>query len=383
MLMRRGHGRGLKAAEVDSSLTFKGFDGNPSVDFFRGFRLMFRPAVYALLTSALLAGCGGSTNPFLPDPDPDGDTDDDRPPVLPGTGTTGAGTPITRYEDRNENNGNGYATAITYDQGTDTFSVDNLAFDGENLYARQNTQSWNLGPYRFYEASREVSDPLFPTRRIGQFDHRLLAGVSATGRTDFAIVRTGAYSGYGFGGFVMRRHEGVTLPTSGQAGYNGAYAAIQDFNGRSGLRYVTGEAAVAIDFNDFNAGNAVRGQITDRQIYTVDGTNITAQVIGALNTRYNGTMTELPVLSFRVGPGSIDATGEIRGYLDSFIVDASGAQPTVATYETGTYYALVSGPDADEIVGIIVVESGDPALTGVTVRETGGFVVYRDPALYP
>ncbi|MBK8440173.1 MAG: hypothetical protein IPL38_12055 [Rhodobacter sp.] len=58
----------------------------------------------------------------------------------------------------------------------------------------------SLGPYQVYEAAAVVNDPL-TLRPIPQFQHRLIAGVSTSGQTEFAIVRTGAYAGYGFGGF--------------------------------------------------------------------------------------------------------------------------------------------------------------------------------------
>ncbi len=38
---------------------------------------------------------------------------------------------------------------------------------------------------------------------------------------------------------------------------------------------------------------------------------------------------------------------------------------------------MISGTGAEEIVGIVVVESTDPRNDAVTVRETGGFIVYN------
>ncbi|WP_225027055.1 hypothetical protein [Xinfangfangia pollutisoli] len=330
-----------------------------------------------LVLAGFLAGCGG--NPFLPD-EP---SEEPANPVeqLPGTEKPSASKSITRYEAREDGNGNGYAENITYDAENDTFSVDNLGFDGDNLYRRGMAVA-SLGPYRVYEASEVVEDP-YSHRMIPQFEHRLLAGVSDSGKTSFAIVRTGAYMDYGFGGFVMKREGGVNLPSSGQAGYLGDYAAIQDAKGASGLRYVTGQAQVAIDFADFNDGDAVQGAIYNRQIFDVNGNDITAAVIGQLNDEFNpdriggNDISELPVLSFRVGPGAIDANGEIRGMVDSFLVDYGSGGAQVVTYETGNYYAIIAGENAEEIVGIIVVESADPYFDNVTVRETGGFIAYR------
>jgi hypothetical protein len=75
--------------------------------------------------------------------------------VLPGTVNPSPGFTIVRREARGEpntdNGGNGYAEGFTYDGDTDTFIVDNLAFEGVGGYtmirtaAGPNAQS--LGPF--------------------------------------------------------------------------------------------------------------------------------------------------------------------------------------------------------------------------------------------
>lgn len=377
--MRRRNELWPNCEEVSSSLTFKGFHRITDVDFHILVSSMARRIASVLVLSTLLAGCGG--NPFLEEPEEEEPAVNPVPP-LPGTGTPSPNRSIARYEARETGSGNGYAENITYDGATDTFSVDNLGFDGANLYER-GAAVGAMGPYQVYEATEVVNDPL-TGRPIPQFQHRLLAGMSASGQTSFAIVRTGAYVGYGFGGFVLAREGGVVLPTSGQAGYSGAYAGLQDFDGAGGLRYTSGDAFVAIDFEDFNDGDAVQGRIDNRRIFDINGNDITAAVIGQINTEYNpsavagGDIVDLPTIVFRVGPGVIDANGEIRGFLDSTLIDyGAGSGPAVVPYETGNYYAIVSGANAEEVVGIIVVESPYPGIDGITVRETGGFVLYR------
>jgi hypothetical protein len=180
----------------------------------------------------------------------------------------------------------------------------------------------------------------------------------------------------------MKREGGVVLPTTQQAAYSGDYAAVRDFSGVGGLEYATGDMTMAIDFEDFNAGDAVQGQVTNRQIFDVNGNNITGAVLAAIDAKFDPDdialpSTELPVLNFRVGPGVIDANGEIRGLLDSVVVDYRGDRPEIVEYEAGNYYAIVSGDNADEVVGIIVVESEEPRIDGVSTRETGGFILYR------
>jgi hypothetical protein len=58
----------------------------------------------------------------------------------------------------------------------------------------------------------------------------------------------------------------------------------------------------------------------------------------------------------------------------------AGADGAAVGIESGNYYGVISGEGANqELVGIIVITSGDPRFGDgdVTVRETGGFIVYR------
>ncbi|NEX47768.1 hypothetical protein [Pseudotabrizicola algicola] len=362
--------------------------------------------VIAVLGAGLaVASCGSGGNPFgnapqcggnplagtpCPDPTPPDPTPtppEDGPGGLPGTETPSAATPIIRYEDVSDDTGNGYAQGFTFNAADNTYTVDNLAFDGGNDYRKRLGQPVDrLGGYEVYEAAAEVRDPQTGAL-IPQFEHKLLAGVSRSGRTEFAIVRTGAYRGYGFGGFVMKRNDNFVRPPNppsgaNQAAYSGNYAAVRDFDGASGLEYATGAMTIAIDFNDFNRGDAVKGTVSNRQIFDANGTNITARVLEAMDAKFDRddkapATRELPTLVFAVGPGAINANGEIGGLLDSSVIDYNGDRARVVTYEAGKYYGVVSGPNADEVVGVIVIEAEDPRIDGVTVRETGGFILYR------
>lgn len=372
-VMPGGHSGERLDVKIESFLTFKGFARKVDVIFVR-LGLLMKP-IYLLFAAALtLAACDG--NPFLPD-----DPSTGVPPT--GTGGTTDGTAksaIRRVEVKDTSTGNGYAEGFKYNAADDTFDVDGLGFDGGNVYQR-GTAVASLGPFKVYEGDNTFTDPATGTV-INQFAHRAIYGISSSGRTSFAVVRTGAYIPYGFGGFVYQRDRGVTLPSSGQAGYQGKYAALRDFDGTAGLEYATGDMQVAIDFNDFNDGAAVQGQVFNRAILDSNGNDITGSVITAMNDNLDPTtpLTELPTLVFAVGPGVLNggdkSAGEIAGNLSSHYVDGSGVQ----TFESGKYYALITNGEnlnAGEVVGIIVVEAEDPRLEGVTVRETGGFILYR------
>ncbi len=327
-----------------------------------------------------LAACSGNPLGNVPeDPEPEvvvppqgSDGGISREGLPPGTTNPSRSKSITRYEARDGDTGNGFVTNVAYDGRTDTFTVDNLGFDGANTYTR-GVAVGSLGPYAVYESAATITDPSNGVT-IPQFQHRALFAVSTSGNTEFAIVRTGSYVGYGFGGFIYKRDGSVTLPTSGQAAYSGSYGALRDFDGRGGLEYATGDMDMAIDFKDFNEGNAVRGYVRNRAIFDVNGNDITATVLSALSTKTGVPQSQLPTLIFKVGPGVMDVNGEMIGSVSSTTLDSGGA---LTEFEAGNYYAILSGTNASEVVGVVVVEADDPRYTGVKVRETGGFILTR------
>ncbi len=325
----------------------------------------------AALAGLVVVGCGGNPFPNAPA----------APVVTPPVAVVpSAATPISRTEVETAD-GNGYAQNITYNPLDNTYSVDNLGFDGDNAYTELLLPrtgpvfGTRLGQYRVYESKLFQTDPTNGAV-IGQFQHRILEGISATGTTAFALVRTGSYTNYGFGGFVLKRNVAVSLPTSGQAAYRGNYAGLRDFESRAGMEQTAGDMQIDIDFSDFNAGNAVKGTITNRRVYDLSGTDITRSILDAWAADPSVAQSVLPTLVFSVGPGVMDASGQLTGNLKSNISNADG---TVQVFEDGNYYAIVAGPNSEEIVGVIVVESADPRSTTGNVRETGGFILYRNP----
>ncbi|MGL4320753.1 MAG: hypothetical protein ACRCS3_07810 [Paracoccaceae bacterium] len=349
-----------------------------------------KPMKLALMAALFVAGCDG--NPFGIDRDVDGG----GPPGVDGTPDARPNRAVTRVEERvegGENNGNGYAEGFIYDAENDTFEVDGLAFDGANVYTRDNNVA-SLGPYEVYESANTFEDSETGVV-INQFLHRAIQGqstnVGASGvpNTRFAIVRTGAYVPYGFGGFLYERNGRVSIPSAGQAGYSGEYAGLRDFSGAGGLEYVTGDVNVAIDFEDFNdsdglIGDGVRGEVFNRRVFALNGRDITSEIIRAINENVAAPGAQLdpdgplPALIFQVGPGVMSEAGEIAGQLNSNVVTESG----IEVFETGNYYAILADSPtlpAGELVGIVVVTADDPRFqnAGVTVRETGGFIAYR------
>jgi hypothetical protein len=288
-------------------------------------------------------------------------------------------------------NGGGRAEEFTYNPDDDTFSVDNLAFDGEAAYSRVTIASVaRLGPndsYAVYEADRVVADAVDgdPVEQI--VPYRAIVGISnvktnGVPRTSFAIVRTGGYEDFGFGGFVYQRSGDVVMPTTGQARFDGDYAGMRVFDGAGGLEYTEASMRIDLDFDDpTDATAGVKGLLYNRVAYALNG-DVIASNNGTVNT-LDGILP-LPNIGFVLdgdnGNVSVSVDGELNGSLAANeYIDESG---NAVTYESGTYYAILAGDttqlDGGEIVGVLVIDSTDPRRDGVTVQETGGFILYRD-----
>jgi predicted small lipoprotein YifL len=360
--------------------------------------------IISLALIASLAACGDG-NPFETEEDTttteeedtteDTTTDEgtgiDRDGIPPGTATADPDEPIFRSEptvDDGGQDGDGFATGLAYNSADDTFTVDNIAFDGDAPYERgvlvsslvENADG--VGEFNVYEGASTTTDPVSGAS-INQFIYRAVYGVSRNRivnddgttsenpTTQFAIVRTGSYVGYGFGGFIYQRDNGVTLPSSLQATFRGKSAGLQDSQMAGPLRYTTADVIIDIDYDDFNdegdafIGDGVKGGIYNRRVFDLNGNDVTAEFATEIGE------TSIPGVSFEVGPDVLDTNGEILTTVFSTHSDGSN-------YETGTFYAIVAGDDPDEIVGVFVLEAAS-----FDTRDTGGFIVYRDPDVQP
>jgi len=299
----------------------------------------------------------------------DGDGIDGDVALPPGTDDASRDDSVVRFEALNAIGG-GYAEEFAYDASNDTFIVDNIAFDGENVYQRGTNVS-SLGGYAIYEGDETVADFLTGSP-VGQVvPYRSILGLSQNEvdgerRTNFAIVRTGGYNDYGFGGYIYERNGGTILPTSGQAGFTGRYAGMRVYTNRDGMDLTQADIEVMIDFDDFNANDAIGGRIFNREAYDETGAPVNDLV--------------LPILYFDIieGESVLNGTGEFSGTMTSNIGTSTGE---TELYESGEFYGIIAGDttagDGGEVVGVIVVESDDRRYEEVTVQETGGFIVYR------
>jgi len=265
----------------------------------------------------------------------------------PGTASPVATGAIFRMEDGSA------AQTFVYDDANDEFTIDNLPFDGnDNLYVRV------PGPGTAGNPVVTLDPNVALPHQFAVYDndsgvnaYKLVYGVGTSTQTRFAIVRSPDYADYGFGGFVYERDGSVVIPQGGSADFTGEYAGIRNFDSQGGVQLVDGDILINVDFEDLNAGDAVQGFITGRNVYDPDTGNV--------------LVANLPTLTLNTG--SISDAGEISGTASS--VD-SGGDP----FETGEYFGIISGTNADEIVGIVVVTSDNPATAGGKIQETGGFL---------
>ena len=296
-----------------------------------------------------LAACGGNGNPLF---GYDTTTGTNTPSsgvtgsgLPPGTASPSAGGGIVRVEADSE------ARVVSYDFGTDTIKIDNLPFDGDGIYDRGSNVS-SLGSYAVYENPQTNESHAY----------KAVYGVSPSGNARFAIVGTGDYTGYGYGGFVYQRDVPVDIPTSGQATYTGDYGGIRVYKGENttdgDLRFVTGHVSMIADFTDFKTGDAVEASIDGREERDTSGARI----------------KDLPSVKFSTQ--SITDAGELTG-----LVATTAQTPDIpqGADGTGTFYAILSGSGADEVVGVMVMDGKADHLASQNVEfeEKGGFVLLK------
>ncbi|MBU2360399.1 MAG: hypothetical protein KKB02_15970 [Alphaproteobacteria bacterium] len=342
----------------------------------------------AVSALALLTACGDgnpffdeSGNPVTTPVTTTGDTIGDGGGITtdgalpPGTDNPNVNDGIFRFESPDSASG-GLVTEVSYNSAQDTFTVDNVGFDGANVYQRDSAVPTLNGTRIF--AADEVTDDFLTGQQVGQIvPYRAMYGVSGRQvdgepRTSFAIVRTGGYVPFGYGGYVYERNGGVVLPETGQATFSGKYAGMRVFDNRTGLEYTTGDMRLDIDFEDFNANDAVKGLISNRRAFDDQGNRI------QLGTGEKDL--KLPDIRWVIQEGatSLTANGEITSNVFSTLTNADGAEEE---YETGTYTGIIAGDTISgyggEVVGIIRIESADPRFGGVQAQETGGSILTR------
>lgn len=279
---------------------------------------------------ALVSGCGDG-NPFF---DVEGDPDPDTTAIY-----------ASEFDsDLTMNN-------LDYNEGDDTLSVNNLPFDGPDGTYDHGADLGN--GFDSYENAYDAETA--PRRYFAVFRRSTYAQVAAVG--------TGDYAGFGFGGAMAQRLgvSNVDLPNAGTYEYTGSYAGVRVYDlggGSNDVNLVTGDATLNVDITDFDVTGAVEGTISNRFLYANDGT-----LIGALD--------EFISLS----TAGIDFNNDV-----TLASTATGYVFVDSAYEPlldGSWTSLFTGPDGEEIAGIIVIEGDLPGTPDdIPTREVGVFIVF-------
>lgn len=353
---------------------------------------MFRKIALIVLFTGI-SGCmsNDGTNPFsnaaniTNDAAQNTETDTDITNTTASTGivTNGIAPPVVTFSSPNSSAmfaSQGDADGYRYDDENDHIYIDNLPFDGlaTDPYVRHTQVPTTNRQFGIYK-SNEVVNGAFGAGNapIEQFPHRAIYGTTPSGGSQVVIVKTGSYAGEGFGGYAYQRLASdingndtkFIMPSSKQAVWKGGYQAMLVYsNDRPGLNHVTGNMEINVDFDDFNTTPGVKLFIRDRQIFDDEGTNVTSAFTSIPGQNPDGTegLFHQSIVSVVNSGGVLNANGEFSGD-----ITPSGS------IDAGNFYGILSGENADEAVGVVVVEWTDPLFSGSTVNETGGFIVTR------
>jgi hypothetical protein len=240
--------------------------------------------------------------------------------------------------------------SMAYDATNDQLIVNNIPFDGatagngEAVYARQG----GLGATGFGRYENVA----------GELNYFAVFRRSDSGAVEGGAFQTGDYVTPGPGGAAVRRNGSVNLPSSGEYTFTGEYAAVRSFNASStapvDVQYVTGHSRLAIDFGDYDGVGAVIGTITGRELYDSDGT-----LIGPMDDYVTFAAGEIDRENGKINGGTVsnrDASSELG---------------------SGSWSAVIGGPNGTEVAGIIVFEGEGARANGDTMRETGILIATR------
>lgn len=249
---------------------------------------------------------------------------------------------------------------VDFDEDTGEIILNNMPFDGEgNRYARAAAASDALG------AAGSTFDAY---ANVGG-GNSYFAVFRRTANSQVTAVGTNSYVSFGFGGVAAQRLDGDgSLPNSNDAYvFTGEYAAVRtiiDDTTGSQIQYVAGTVRIDVDIEDFDDIGAVQGIVSNRQFFDENGIEIT-DIAGA------------DFISL--------ATSQIN--FDNWTINSSTAsviRDNTAT-ATGNWEGLFTGPNGEEVAGIVFTEGTGPVGidpdTGeyieVQVRESGGFIAER------
>jgi hypothetical protein len=272
------------------------------------------------------------------------------------TGGGGGGGPLSADTRRgavygSELNGDLTVNNVTYDSTSDELIINNIPFDGVD------------GRYGF-EGFLALTDFARYENIEGTNSYYAIFRRSDSGYSQVAALATDSYLDYGPGGAqLLRRNNATSLPSSGEYFYFGDYAAVRAFEEGNAVEFVTGNAWVEVDIEDFDVGGAVEGAITGIQIYANSGTLIGDAdhyiTIPTTSIDFSGATVPSGTANMRkINPGEED-DGDIL--------------------TSGTWTGMFTGPGAEELAGIFLFTGPENLDEDArTMRETGVMITFID-----
>ncbi len=231
---------------------------------------------------------------------------------------------------------------ISYDPVADQVIINNIPFDDpNNRYDRVTTETF-ANDFDAYESNPAPGSTEFDYYAI--FKRTTHAQVAATG--------TAEYVTFGFGGGGAQRLTAApTLPSTGIYSYTGEYAAVRttiNSGAPNDIEYITGDARLTVDIDDFDTTGAATGIVNNRQAYDTTGA----------------------------------PTGAVTGFISLAVTDIDFSNATTevgtathidggVTIGTGNWQGVLAGPNGEELAGVLFV-AGDPSVGGA-IQEIGGF----------
>ena len=230
---------------------------------------------------------------------------------------------------------------LTYDEENDELIINNLPFDGVD------------GRYEFVGMLAASGFARYENV-AGTNDFYAVFARSGSGYSQVASVATDNYIDFGFGGAQAKRlNNRAETPPSGEYIYVGDYAATRSFEDGA-VQYLTGSASLEVDIDDFDVTGAVDGSVGTRTIYATDGSTVL------------GTTEDVIIIP----TSAID--------FSTATIPVSGASSRVGdeTLLSGSWAGVFTGPNGEEIAGIIILTGPESTDEGApTTRETGVFIV--------
>lgn len=277
----------------------------------------------ALLTAAILSGCGGAGSDIIADGfggAGSGGTGGGGTGTGGGTpGTTAEGIPAVLAKN---------VEKIAYDSTAQTLKVTLSGLDASPSEASYNRNAaLDVAGYLAYDIQETSAQRRF-VALVKQADR---GTVMAS-----AVADGGQFNRY-FGGGYYSRIDAFSVPTSGLATYIGSYAGVITLDGGNGAPQTTsGDVILNADFTN----SLVNGGISNR-------------------TASGGTVLD----DIAMVSTDIDATGEFLGNVE--FTDLT---------QIGSYGGIFGGTDASDVAGVLVINpiSGEDA-----VWEHGAFVLPR------